>query len=57
MADLDEIAIKAEIDQISNKIDEIMKKVDQLYPPQQKPTEQENASSQEKPLTHPGQPG
>ena len=57
MTELDETALKAEIDHISNKIDGIMKKVDQLYPPQQKPAEQENTSSQDKPLTHPSQPG
>jgi hypothetical protein len=38
MTNLDEAALKAEIDHISEKIDAIMKTVDRLYPSQQKPT-------------------
>jgi len=34
LTDLDETALKAEIDRISQQIDAIMKKVDRLYPPQ-----------------------
>ena len=45
MTNLDEEALKAEIDQISKKIDTIMKKVDRLYPPQKKPVEQEKVAS------------
>ncbi len=37
MTDLDETALKAEIDHISEKIDRIMKKVDRLYPSQPPP--------------------
>jgi hypothetical protein len=33
-SDLDETALKAEIDRISQQIDAILKKVDRLYPPQ-----------------------
>ncbi|MCB2169196.1 MAG: hypothetical protein KQI78_16180 [Deltaproteobacteria bacterium] len=57
MTDLDETALKAEIDHISEKIDRIMKKVDRLYPSQQKPPEQENTASKDKPLTSPGPSG
>jgi hypothetical protein len=32
--DLDETALKAEIDRISQQIDAILQKVDRLYPPQ-----------------------
>jgi len=34
LSDLDETALKAEIDRISQQIDAILKKVDRLYPPQ-----------------------
>jgi outer membrane murein-binding lipoprotein Lpp len=51
MTDLDEAALKAEIDQISTKIDDIMKKVERLYPSQHKPAEHEQAASNDKPLT------
>jgi hypothetical protein len=47
MTDLDETALKAEIDHISKKIDAIMKTVDRLYPSQQKPAEQENIASED----------
>ena len=47
MTDLDETALKAEIDHISEKIDAIMKTVDRLYPSQQKPAEQENVASED----------
>ena len=58
MTDLDETALKAEIDHILEKIDRIMKKVDRLYPSQQKkPPEQENTASKDKPLTSPGPSG
>lgn len=57
MTDLDEAALKAEIDQISKKIEAIMKKVDHLYPPQPKPAAQENTASTDKPLTSPDPSG
>jgi hypothetical protein len=57
MTDLDETELKAEIDHISKKIDRIMKKVDRLYPSQQKPAEQANTASKDKPLTSPGPSG
>ena len=57
MTNLDEAALKAEIDHISEKIDAIMKTVDRLYPSQQKPTEQENITSQDNPLESPDPAG
>lgn len=57
MTSLDEAAIKAEIDHISEKIDAIMKTVDRLYPSQQKPTEQENSTSQDNPVGPPDPSG
>lgn len=57
MTDLDETKLKAEIDHISEKIDAIMKTVDRLYPPQQKPAEQENIASKDKPLRSSGPSG
>lgn len=45
MTDLDETALKAEIDQITQKVDAIMEKVERLYPSRQKPEEQDNAPS------------
>jgi len=57
MTNLDEAALKAEIDHISEKIDAIMKTVDRLYPSQQKPTEQENITTQDNPLGSPDPPG
>lgn len=57
MTDLDETKLKAEIDHISEKIDKIMKTVDRLYPSQQKPAEQENIASKDKPLRSPGPSG
>ena len=57
MTNLDEAALKAEIDQISEKIDAIMKTVDRLYPSQQKPTEQENITTQDNPLESPDPAG
>jgi hypothetical protein len=56
MTDLDDAALKNEIDQISEKIDAIMNKVDQLYPPQAKPTGQEAVKAKDEPLTPPGPP-
>jgi len=57
MTNLDEAALKAEIDHISEKIDAIMKTVDRLYPSQQKPTGQENITSQGNPLGFPDPSG
>lgn len=57
MTNLDEAALKAEIDHISEKIDAIMKTVDRLYPSQQKPTEQENITSKDNPLGSPDPSG
>jgi hypothetical protein len=57
MSDLDEAALKAEIDHITDKIDAIMKTVDRLYPSQQKSTEQESITSKDKPLTSPSPSG
>jgi len=57
MTDLDEAALKAEIDHITEKIDAIMKTVDRLYPSQQKSTEQESIASKDEPLTPPGPSG
>ena len=57
MTNLDEAALKAEIDHISEKIDAIMKTVDRLYPSQQKPTEQENITSQDNPMGFPDPSG
>lgn len=54
MTDLDDAALKAEIDQISKKIDAIMKKVEELYPTQPKPAEQGQDAPEDKPLTSPG---
>ena len=48
MTDLDEAALKAEIEHISQKIDAIMKKVDQLYPSQTKPAGQETVEAKTK---------
>jgi uncharacterized protein YwgA len=50
MNDLDDAALKAEIDQISQKIDAIMERVERLYPSRQKPAEQDNTASEDKPL-------
>jgi|GEM_PF-2682336 len=47
MNDLDEIALKEEINAISKKIDAIMREVDRLYPPQPKPVEPENAAPED----------
>lgn len=47
MTDLDEGALKAEINAISQKIDAIMRKVDRLYPTQPKPAEPENTASED----------
>ena len=57
MTNLDEAALKAEIDHISEKIDAIMKTVDRFYPSQQKPTEQENITTQDNPLGSPDPSG
>jgi len=57
MTDLDETALKAEIDHISEKIDTIMKTVDRLYPSQQKPAEQENIASKDRQLRPPSPSG
>jgi hypothetical protein len=57
MRDLDEAALKTEIDQISKKIDAIMKRVDRLYPPQPKPAAQEHSASEDKPPTSPDPSG
>jgi hypothetical protein len=57
MTDLDETALKAEIDQISQKVDAIMEKVERLYPSQRKPPEQDNAASEDQPLPPPGASG
>jgi hypothetical protein len=51
MTDLDDAALKAEIDQISSKIDAIMQKVEELYPSQPKPAEQDQDAPRDKPLT------
>ena len=51
MTDLDDAALKAEIDQISRKIDAIMQKVDTLYPSRPKPAEQDQDAPKDKPLT------
>jgi hypothetical protein len=37
MKDLDEAAIKAEIDKITQQVDDIMKRVEELYPPENRP--------------------
>ncbi len=50
MTDLDEAALKAEIDQIAQKVDAIMEQVERLYPSRQKPDEQEDTTSEDKPL-------
>lgn len=50
MTDLDEAALKAEIDQITQKVDAIMEKVERLYPPRQKQDDQEDTASEDKPL-------
>jgi hypothetical protein len=43
--DLDETALKAEIERISDKIDDIMQKVNRLYPQQElKPPSNDSAS-------------
>jgi hypothetical protein len=57
MTKLDDAALKAEIDHISQKIDAIMKKVDQLYPSQTESAGREKAVSQDKPLTSPDPTG
>jgi hypothetical protein len=57
MTSLDEAAIKAEIDHISEKIDAIMKTVDRLYPSQQKPTDQENIPYPDNPVESPDPSG
>jgi len=54
MADLDDAALKAEIDQITQKIDAIMQKVEELYPSQPKPAGQDQDAPKDKPLTSPG---
>ena len=51
MTDLDDAALKAEIDQISRKIDAIMQRVDALYPSRPKPAEQDQDAPKDKPLT------
>jgi hypothetical protein len=50
MTDLDEATLKAEIDQITQKVDAIMEKVERLYPSRQKPDDQEEPTSEDKPL-------
>ena len=50
MTDLDDAALKVEIDQISQKVDAIMEKVERLYPSRQKPADQDNTASEDKPL-------
>ena len=50
MSDLDEAALKSEIDQITQKVDGIMEKVERLYPSRQKPAEQDDTPSEDKPL-------
>jgi hypothetical protein len=57
MTDLDEAALQAEIDQITKKIESIMNKVERLYPSQQKPVEQDQTASNDKPLTTQGPSG
>ena len=57
MTDLDESALQAEIDQITKKIESIMTKVERLYPSQQKPVEQDQNASNDKPLTTQGPSG
>lgn len=54
MTDLDESALKAEIDQISQKVDAIMEKVERLYPSQRKPAEQDDTASNDIPQSPPG---
>ena len=51
MTDLDDAALKAEIDKISSKIDAIMQKVEELYPSQPKPAGQDQDAPKDKPLT------
>jgi hypothetical protein len=57
MTDLDDAALKAEIDQISKKIDAIMMKVERLYPTQQRPAGKEQDAPQDTPRTSPGPSG
>jgi hypothetical protein len=52
MTDLDDASLKAEIEQISQKIDAIMKKVEALYPSQPKPANQD--APKDKPPTAQG---
>ena len=51
MTDLDDTALKAEIDRISSKVDAIMQKVEELYPSQPKPAGQDQDAPKDKPLT------
>jgi hypothetical protein len=57
MTDLDEATLKAEIDQITQKVDAIMEKVERLYPSRQKPDDQEDTTSANKPLPPLSPPG
>jgi hypothetical protein len=57
MTDLDEATLKAEIDQITQKVDAIMEKVEHLYPSRQKPDDQEDTTSADKPLPPLSPPG
>ena len=57
MTDLDDAALKAEIDQISKKIDAIMMKVERLYPSQQRPDGKEQDAPRDIPLTSSGPSG
>lgn len=57
MTDLDEAALKAEIDQITKKIDAIMSKVERLYPSRKKPAEQDNTASTGEPQPPSGPSG
>ena len=54
MTDLDDTALKAEIDRISSKVDAIMQKVEELYPSQPKPAGQDQDAPKDKPLTSQG---
>lgn len=45
MNDLDDTALRQEIDRISKRVEDIMEKVDALYPPQHQSEASEDAST------------
>jgi hypothetical protein len=47
MKDLDEAAIKAEIDKITQQVDDIMKRVEELYPPENRPPDSDSPPAPE----------